>query len=361
MSLLTIQDVWKSYATPVLRGVDLRVEAGEIVCLLGPSGCGKTTLLRIVAGLERPDGGEVRFDGIDLADVPVHRRGFGLMFQEFALFPHQSVAENIAFGLRMAGWDSARRQARVDEMLALVDLAGYADRSVYELSGGERQRIALARSLAPSPRLLMLDEPLGSLDRALREELMLELRLILKRVGVTALYVTHDQAEAYAVADRVGVMNAGRFEQIAPPEELYARPTTPFVARFLGLSNLLPVEFAPDRPLAQTPVGPLAVEPPPAPGPFLLLIRPEIGPDAVGAAGSAGQVDGLLSAASFRGSDYHIRVGVVGENGAERALDFVLPTRHRRRPGERLPPVGAPIRIGIDAAQVVLIPDPQGE
>ena len=364
MSLLTIAHVSKSFATPVLRGVDLRVEAGEIVCLLGPSGCGKTTLLRIVAGLEQADRGTVHFDGIDLAPVPVHRRGFGLMFQEFALFPHQTVGENIAFGLRMAGWERSRQSARVAEMLDLVALEGYAARTVFELSGGERQRVALARSLAPSPRLLMLDEPLGSLDRALREELMVELRRILKQVGVTALYVTHDQTEAFAVADRVGVMNAGRFEQIDQPEELYARPATPFVARFLGLTNLLPVRVSLDRESGETPVGLFVFNGAAPPGTYTLLIRPEIGAESIHTTGSAGAVDGILTAAGFRGSDYHIRVGVqkagvwaeLEVETEEISLDFVLPTRHRRNRAERLPPVGDAIRIAVDKSQLVLIP-----
>ena len=187
MALLELVDVTKSFGdTPVLRGVSFGVERGAIVCLLGPSGCGKTTLLRIVAGLEQVDAGQVRFDGRDLAETPVHQRGFGLMFQDFALFPHKNVFENVAFGLRMSGMDRASIQRRVTEMLDLVDLAGYEARRVYELSGGQQQRVALARSLAPSPALLMLDEPLGSLDRTLREELMGELRRILKTVAVSS-------------------------------------------------------------------------------------------------------------------------------------------------------------------------------
>ncbi len=187
MALLEVLEVTKSFgATPVLRGVSFGVQRGEIVCLLGPSGCGKTTLLRIVAGLEQVDAGQVRFDGRDLAEAPVHERGFGLMFQDFALFPHKNVFENVAFGLRMSGMDRASIQRRVTEMLDLVDLAGYEARRVYELSGGQQQRVALARSLAPSPTLLMLDEPLGSLDRTLREELMGELRRILKTVAVSS-------------------------------------------------------------------------------------------------------------------------------------------------------------------------------
>ena len=245
--LLTVTAVSKSYpGLPVLKEASFIVEPGEIVCLLGPSGCGKTTLLRIVAGLETPDTGAVTFAGQDVHDIPVHRRNFGFMFQDYALFPHKDVAANVAFGLRMQGLPAAQIAERVQEMLSLVELDGYERRRVIELSGGEQQRVALARSLAPRPQLLMLDEPLGALDRALREQLMNELRTILKRVGVTALYVTHDQEEAFAVSDRVLIMRArpetgegGWIEQEGTPNQVYRYPATEYVARFLGFRNLL--------------------------------------------------------------------------------------------------------------------------
>jgi ABC-type Fe3+/spermidine/putrescine transport system ATPase subunit len=205
---------------------------------LGPSGCGKTTLLRCIAGLERPDSGDVFFEGRNLAGVPPHQRGFGLMFQEFALFPHKNVGQNVAFGLQHLN-RAEEIETRVRNMLALVGLTGFEGRDVNSLSGGERQRVALARSLTPGPRLLMLDEPLGALDRALRERLMLDLRRILKQLGLTSIYVTHDQTEAFGVADRVVVMNQGHIEQVGPPEQLYYQPATPFVAQFLGFTNLL--------------------------------------------------------------------------------------------------------------------------
>ena len=245
--LLEISHVSKSYpGLPVLNDLSLTADEGEIVCLLGPSGCGKSTLLRIVAGLETPDAGQVAFDGQDLAGVPPHRRHFGLMFQDYALFPHKDVAGNVAFGLRMARLPASEINARVAEMLALVGLSGYEQRRVTELSGGEQQRVALARSLAPGPRLLMFDEPLGALDRALREQLMNDLRAILKQVCVTALYVTHDQEEAFAIGDRVAIMRArpdlgegGRIEQIGTPQEVYRQPANAYVARFLGFLNLI--------------------------------------------------------------------------------------------------------------------------
>ncbi len=258
--LLKVESLQKSYGPGVtaVAGVSLSLEVGEIVCLLGPSGCGKTTLLRLIAGLEQPDTGSVWFDGREVTAVPPHLREFGLMFQEFALFPHKNVAANVAFGLEMHRWPRARIAARVAEMLALVELEELAQRDVTQLSGGEQQRVALARALAPGPRLLMLDEPLGSLDRALRERLMLDLRRILQQVGVTAVYVTHDQTEAFAIADRVVVMNGGRIEQIATPQALYARPATPFVARFLGFHNVLEGVVV-EAGVVETAIGRLAV------------------------------------------------------------------------------------------------------
>jgi ABC-type Fe3+/spermidine/putrescine transport system ATPase subunit len=242
MTLLEVKSISKSYTADVLAvdHVSLAINRGEIICLLGPSGCGKTTLLRLIAGLELPDSGEVWFDGHNMAQVPPHQRDFGMMFQDFALFPHKNVAENIAFGLQMHSQTKDEIAGRVEEMLDLVALNGYGDRDVTQLSGGEQQRVALARSLAPEPRLLMLDEPLGALDRALRERLMLDLRRILKQVGVTAVYVTHDQTEAFAVSDRVALMNAGKIEQLDNPQNVYYQPATQFAARFLGFRNLLP-------------------------------------------------------------------------------------------------------------------------
>lgn len=238
MPLLQLRQISKSFAgTPAVRNISLALNQGQILCLLGPSGCGKTTLLRLIAGLEIPDTGTILLDGQDISSLPPHRRDFGLMFQDFALFPHKDVGQNVAFGLKMKG--TGQTEKKVREMLELVGLAGFEKRDVNSLSGGERQRVALARSLAPSPRLLMLDEPLGALDRALRERLMLEIREILKKVELTAIYVTHDQSEAFGVADRVVVMNQGALEQDATPEQLYRYPVTPFVAQFLGFTNLL--------------------------------------------------------------------------------------------------------------------------
>ena len=216
----------------------LAVADGETVALLGPSGCGKTTVLRIIAGLEQPDAGQVLLAGRDATDWPPERRGVGLVFQSYALFPHLSVGANVAYGLRFRrGVD---RVARVEELLSLVGLSGYERRKPHQLSAGQQQRVALARALAPEPGILLLDEPLSALDAALRKELRAELRALLGKLGMTALYVTHDQEEALALADRVAVMREGRLDQVAPPAELYARPRTPFVAAFLGRANLWP-------------------------------------------------------------------------------------------------------------------------
>jgi ABC-type Fe3+/spermidine/putrescine transport system ATPase subunit len=281
---------------PLLRGVNLTVAEGEIVCLLGASGSGKTTLLRIIAGLEKPDSGEVRLHDESLADVPVHARDFGFMFQDFALFPHLNVERNVAFGLRMRGWTPERQAARVREVLELVALDGFAQRDVTSLSGGERQRVALARSLAPNPRLLLLDEPLGALDAALRERLVVELRDIIKRAGLTAIYVTHDQQEAFAVSDRIAVLRVGQFDQVATPQELYRRPRTEFVARFLGFTNILPVQRV-EAGRAVTAVGTFAV----SGQPRVVLLHP----DGLRVE-SAGALAGEIVEVVYRGDHYHV-------------------------------------------------------
>ncbi|MEX1006896.1 MAG: ABC transporter ATP-binding protein [Acidimicrobiia bacterium] len=217
-----------------LDGVDLAVAAREIVSVLGPSGSGKSTLLRAVAGLAPEATGRVRWNGVDLANVPPHRREFGLMFQDHALFPHRDVIGNVIFGLRMQRRPRVEAEARARETLALVGLVGFDHRRVAELSGGEQQRVALARALAPAPRLLMLDEPLGALDRALRDRLVAELRALFVRLGVTIIFVTHDHDEAFALADRVVVMEGGRIAQSGTPADVWDHPKNAFVARFLG-------------------------------------------------------------------------------------------------------------------------------
>ncbi|HEX7588808.1 MAG TPA: ABC transporter ATP-binding protein [Anaerolineae bacterium] len=277
MPKLEITNIEKEFdGAPLLRGVSLTVESGEIVCLLGPSGGGKTTLLRIIAGLEQPERGKILFAGSDQRDVPVHQRHFGMMFQDLALFPHRNVFDNVAFGLRMKNLSRDAIQPQVMQALELVGLGGFAERDVNNLSGGEQQRVALARSLAPQPQLLMLDEPLGALDRILREQLVADLRAILKRIGMTAIYVTHDQDEAFAIADRIAIMHAGRLVQIDVPAEIYNAPADAFVAQFLGLTNLFPGTRVGDD-AVQTQWGTFRIAPPSLgqKEPLTVLIRPD--------------------------------------------------------------------------------------
>ena len=258
---------------PVLTAVSLTARAGEIVALLGPSGCGKTTLLRVIAGLQ-PHTGDVRWQGNSVAAVPAHRRGFGLVFQDQALFPHLDVARNVAFGLRMQARNFAERTRRVDELLELVGLTGFGQRSVDALSGGEAQRVALARALAPNPRLVMLDEPLAGLDRPLREQLLIDLPQILRQLRQTALFVTHDLEEALAVSDRVAVMRAGQVEQVGTPRALYERPASVFVAGFIGRANILHGTVRAG--VLDTAIGPLPYAGPAPPGAAgAVLVRPE--------------------------------------------------------------------------------------
>ena len=359
MALLKVGSISKAFAgTPVLQNVSFEADEGEIVCLLGPSGCGKTTLLRIVAGLETADSGQVTFDGRLLDGVPVHRRGFGLMFQDYALFPHKDVTANVAFGLRMQALSRQSTEDRVSEMLDLVGMRGYEGRRVYDLSGGEQQRVALARSLAPRPRLLMLDEPLGSMVRALREDLMSELRAILKRVGVTSVYVTHDQQEAFAASDRVIIMRKGCVVQQGTPQDVYFRPASPWVARFLGLSNLVPgrivaVEPGPGRgttTVVRTSLGELVLrglERFDLDREVTVLIRPE-------AARLAGErppegeraIEGIVRGCSFRGSQTRLEV----HHPAGVDLVFEIASG-----GQRLPGPGEPISFSLRPEAISLL------
>jgi len=223
-----------------LADVDLAIGRGEFVCLLGPSGCGKTTLLRIIAGFERADRGHLLLEGVDINELPPHKRGFGMVFQSLALFPHMTVAENIGYGMKLRGDPIAKRRRRVEELLEVVQLPAIADRPVAALSGGQRQRVAIARALAVPPQLFLLDEPLSALDAQLRDSMQIELRQLQQRFGVTTVVVTHDQTEAMMLADRLVVMKQGRVQQCDTPTEVYQRPSNAFVAEFLGAANLLP-------------------------------------------------------------------------------------------------------------------------
>ncbi|MGE2726216.1 ABC transporter ATP-binding protein [Mycolicibacterium pulveris] len=241
-------DVTRSYgAVNALDGFTLHIEPGELVALLGPSGCGKTTALRILAGLDDATSGTVAVDGRDIGNVPANKRDMGMVFQAYSLFPHLTVLDNVAFGLKMRGKSKNRRLSRAAEMLDMVGLAQHRDKFTSELSGGQQQRVALARALAIAPRVLLLDEPLSALDAKVRAALRDEIRRVQLEVGTTTLFVTHDQEEALAIADRVGVMSHGRLEQLAPPADVYAHPSTPFVAEFVGLTNKVPARVSGGR------------------------------------------------------------------------------------------------------------------
>ncbi|TIO08105.1 ABC transporter ATP-binding protein [Mesorhizobium sp.] len=240
MALLVIEDLAKTYdKVTALAGINLSVEAGEFVTLLGPSGSGKTTLLMSLAGFTTPSKGTIRLDGKNITHVDPEDRNFGFVFQGYALFPHLTVANNIAFSLRVRKWEKAKIAARVTEMLSLVGLDNLAERKPRELSGGQQQRVAIARALAFGPRILLLDEPLSALDRMLRETMQKELKRLHRETGVTFVYVTHDQEEAIAMSDRIAVFNHGRIVEVGPPRDLYKKPSTRFVAGFLGENNFL--------------------------------------------------------------------------------------------------------------------------
>jgi spermidine/putrescine transport system ATP-binding protein len=236
-----IAGVTKRFGTmTAVDALDLRVAAGEFLSLLGPSGCGKTTTLRMLAGFEHPDSGLLRISGQDMTNIPAHKRPVNTVFQHYALFPHMTVAENVAYGLRQSGTPKGELTARVGEALAMVDMSRLAGRRPKQLSGGQQQRVALARALVNRPAVLLLDEPLGALDRKLRQEMQIELKLLQTQVGITFIYVTHDQEEALSMSDRIAVMLSGRIEQLAGPEEIYDAPATAFVAGFIGSQNFLP-------------------------------------------------------------------------------------------------------------------------
>ncbi len=240
MDAVSLHAVSKMYSdSTAVDAVSLQISGGEFVTLLGPSGCGKTTTLRLIAGLVLPDRGRIEVGGRDVTHVPVHRRNIGMVFQSHALFPHMTIADNVAFGLTMRGVGRAERSDRVRGALELVRLAEYASRVPSQLSGGQQQRVALARALVFNPHVLLLDEPFGALDRKLREVMQVELRELTRKIGMTSIFVTHDQEEALILSDRVAVMNAGKIEQIGRPDEVFEQPTTHFVADFMGFGNLM--------------------------------------------------------------------------------------------------------------------------
>ena len=240
LTSLSIQNLTKKFGSfTAVDSVGIEIADGKLVCLLGPSGCGKTTLLRLIAGLEQETSGRIFVDGVDQAEIPAHQRDFGMVFQSLALFPHLTVADNIAYPLKIRGIGKAKRRARASELLELVKLPDIHDRQIHQLSGGQRQRVAIARGLSIDPKLFLLDEPLSALDAKLREHMQIELRLLQQKLGITTIVVTHDQREAMTMADIVIVMDQGRVLQAAPPIEIYRNPANAFVANFIGTSNLI--------------------------------------------------------------------------------------------------------------------------
>jgi len=248
-AFLEVENLVKAFGTTtVVKGVSFAFDKGEFISLLGPSGCGKTTILRMIAGFERPTSGAIRVDGEDITHLKPNERKLGMVFQAYALFPNLTVGDNIGFGLKIAGMPNDQRRARIKEMLDLIGLPGYEKRYPYEMSGGQQQRVALARAIAPKPRLLLLDEPLSALDAKIRVSLREEIRAIQRELGITTVFVTHDQEEAMSISDRIVVMNAGNIEQLGSAHEIYNRPQTRFVANFVGQINALPsATFGPDR------------------------------------------------------------------------------------------------------------------
>lgn len=345
MSALEVRSIWKYYeGKPLLRGVSFHVDAGKTVCLLGPSGSGKSTILRIIAGLEEADSGQVLWDGKDLAGVPAHRREFGLMFQDYALFPHRNVAGNVAFGLVMRGLPRKEIERRVQEALKRVNLSEFANRRVTDLSGGEQQRVALARALAPQPRLLMLDEPLAALDRALREQLGEELRRILHEERLPAIYVTHDQGEAFVIADRLVLLHEGIVQQSGAPEEVYNHPANIWVARFLGLSNLVPGVVEKISPLlVRTALGEFQAQcehPHHAPGErIMVLLSPGSARPLDGTYKEQNVLRGEVEDTVFRGEGFRVDLRV----GDGQSLRFFLD--HKLTPGEVVSLAVAPEEI----------------
>ena len=343
MEGLSLSNIHKTYEeTTALDGISFHISPGEIVALIGPSGCGKSTLLSIIAGLETPDKGELFWDDSSLSSIPPHRRNFGLMFQDNALFPHRNVLQNVAFGLQMKRIPKDDIQERVREGLELVGLPGFEQRDVNTLSGGEEQRVALARSLITQPLLLMLDEPLGSLDRNLRERLAFDLRHILHDSGQTTLYVTHDQEEAFVLADQIVIMNAGKVEQIGSPLDIYHNPKSIFVARFLGMTNIIPAQIHPDqgRQWAQTQIGVFPVI-----NDYTGAARILLRPDAVSITDiEECQIAGEVIEITFRGSVCRVVIQI-----NDISLNFELPSNIT------IPPPGSQIHLCFNPEKAIQI------
>ncbi len=344
---VVIEGLRKSYGpVPVLDDVSLAIEAGEFMTLLGPSGSGKTTLLMALAGFVRPDAGSIRFGEREVVTLPAHKRGVGMVFQSYALFPFLSVAENVAYPLRIRGVGREEQRRRVEAALAMVQLAGFGARRVGQLSGGQRQRVALARAMVFGPQVILMDEPLSALDKKLREHMQIELKALHRQLGATIVYVTHDQREALTMSDRIAVLDRGRIVQLDTPEGLYRRPRSLFVADFVGESVTMPVEVSGG--VARLRGQALHAAVPAGAGPFHLVIRPEaIGPAGEAAAADDNLFHGTVRDVIYRGDSLLALVAV--EGGPD--LAACLPAGRAAAP---LP--GAAMVLRLAAADTVIVP-----
>ena len=350
MAFLTLTSIEKSFgAVKVVHDFDMSIDKGEFVSFLGPSGCGKTTILRMVAGFETPSGGTITIDGKDQSRLKPNQRNIGMVFQAYALFPNMNVFDNVAFGLKVAGKPRDEIQARVTEMLKLIHLEHLADRYPYQMSGGQQQRVALARALAPKPQVLLLDEPLSALDAKIRVSLREEIRHIQRQLGITTIFVTHDQEEALSISDRVVVMNAGRADQIGTPFEIYNRPATRFVASFVGTLNLIEAKVV-DAQNSTVAIGDqmivLREKIDLAAGSAVqLAMRPEAGSILPGATGNT-TLTGQVVSSHFLGSVIRTRMDVAGNT-----VSFDMFNDPNMAP----PAIGDTVALKIDSADLIIL------
>ena len=353
MSFLTLTSIQKSFGpVQVVKDFDMTIEKGEFVSFLGPSGCGKTTVLRMIAGFETPSGGTISIDGKSQQNLKPNQRNIGMVFQAYALFPNMTVAENVAFGLKVAGKPKAEIDVRVGEMLGLIKLDQLAERYPYQMSGGQQQRVALARALAPKPQVLLLDEPLSALDAKIRVSLREEIRMIQRQLGITTVFVTHDQEEALSISDRIVVMNAGRADQIGKPAEIYNRPATRFVANFVGTLNLIEAKVV-DAGANRVAIGDQGVtlrEPlgdVTAGDTVSLALRPETGSISPDAKGDTA-LSGAVVSSNFLGSVIRTRMDVGGN-----VISFDM----FNNPGLVPPSAGETVTLRFTAGDLLVIRD----
>ena len=347
---ITIERLVKSYGSfKALDDVSLSIRSGEFITLLGPSGSGKTTLLMVLAGFVRPQSGSVRFADREVVLLPPHKRDIGMVFQNYALFPHMTVAGNLAYPLKLRNVPAREIAGRVERALDLIQLSAFGERRIDQLSGGQRQRVALARAVIFEPRILLMDEPLSALDKNLREQMQLEVRRLHDRLGMTTVYVTHDQREALTMSDRIAVINRGRIVQLDRPRELYERPATHFVASFIGESSTLPIDVRDGRPsFAGVPLLSAAPVPASSASSFLVLRPEKLRLLADAAAVEANVIAGHVRQNVFQGDSIVTYVRT--------ASDHEIAIRRSLRTDEALPDVGTPIRVGFSAEDAIIVP-----